>query len=219
MATSSCSKFYTIDHAWQSGRDLKIKCLGEPVYHVIFHTERIGNTCSLSIHDKGLGGAAFCAGVLDRNEGFSYKTSGQREKHYLQKRDGFTIWDQQYQFKPAQSATLAWKQARPGEPGFSMPDRLGDDVPALRSRDWVLVAVNEDDGTERHQPNAPDKVLAVYSAPRGISQQARMSFMEELGRESEVGALAVVLGIVRWNYAKPAKMLASAFSSAPAFSG
>ena len=217
MSGYPTSKLYTIDHAWQSGRDLKIQCLGEPVYWVVFHTMRIGNVCTLAIHDRRMNGHVICAGVLDKLEGFTYKVAGHKTKHYLQKRGGLSIWEQEYQFRPARGAMLAWKQVRPGQ-SWPTSSEQGQG-PALGQRDWILVAVNAHYDAEGHRNEAPDKVLALYSAPKGISQNARIYFVEELGTEMEVGALAVILGIVRWKYTRPGRLMASAFSSAPAFMG
>lgn len=221
MAAPSASKTYTITHAWQSGRDLRIRCGDEPVYWIVFHTMRIGNICTLSIHERAMYGSVLCAGVLDRLEGFSYKTAGQRgPTHHLLKRGGLSIWEQEYRFKPAKGAMLAWKQAKPGQaiPQASDSEQgYNSNAPAMGQRDWILVAVNEHYDADGNRNEAPDKVLAAYSAPRGISQHARIYFVEELGTQMEVGALAVILGIVRWNCTKPGKLLTSAFGSAPAF--
>lgn len=237
MSTLPPSKLYTIDHAWQSGRDLKIKCQSQPIYWVIFHTMRIFNTCTVTIHDKSMSGPMLCAGVLDRTSGFTYKTAGHDTKHHLQRRGGLSIWEQDFQFRPAKGAMLAWKQARPGMMTSSWNTQRGPDplapitalpaqseqenssAPALGQGDWILVAVNHHYDDEGNRNETPDKVLALYSAPKGMSQQARIYFVEELGTEMEVGALAVILGIIRWNYTRPGKLLASSFSSTPGFLG
>ena len=162
-----------------------------------------------------MNGPVLCAGVLDRMAGFAYRTAGQKgSKHQLQTRDGLGIWDQEYRFKP-KAQLLAWKQARPGTPALPTNQAQGGNAPPFGSGDWILVAAVEQ--RPQFRSDQPDRVLAVYSAPKGMSQQARVYFVEELGTEVETGALAVILGIIRWNYAKPAKLLSSAFSTSPGY--